>query len=598
MKLYFLLIENIVGFLRWRFPAILALMVLVGLTEGLSVTLLLPLFSHVGISYTAGQGAAGAMLHHALAAIGTAAGPLGLLFLVIGVAAFQMGLSVATQWFLIHWSQVYERKRRSQLFRAFMHAQWEFVIGRKGGELTNAVVSECERSANAFFIGLYLISTFIGTCIYLVFALLVAWQVTAGLIACAILMTVFVFPLYRKSVEVGKTVSPLNSELQSVLSERISGIKIVKATTSEDVAAAQVDRIVNKLERTNALGGFLPVAVRGLFEFFAFVALAAIFVFGEKGFGIAPGNVLVVFALFVRLFPRITTMQGYLHLLNSYLHASEVIDALQTDAEAHAEPNNIGEELSISLPTHLVLDHVDVKFEEHKVLDRIDLAIPVPGLVGIVGSSGAGKSTLVHTLLGLVRLSGGAITFGGRTLTSTPLKSWRRQIGYVPQETILFHASVAENMSLAQPGAGMAEIERAAIRAHAHEFIRALPNGYDTIIGDQGVKLSGGQRQRLGIARALLSNPKLLLLDEAMSALDTESEAEVLKTLEELRSQIGILIVAHRLSAVQTADMICVIEGGRVVETGTWNELMARQTRLFALTEALSSTDFIPAAER
>ena len=151
---------------------------------------------------------------------------------------------------------------------------------------------------------------------------------------------------------------------------------------------------------------------------------------------------------------------------------------------------------------------------------------------------------------------------------------------------------------LAQPGAGMAEIERAAMRAHAHEFIKALPNGYDTIIGDQGVKLSGGQRQRLGIARALLSNPKLLLLDEAMSALDTESEAEVLKTLEELRSQIGILIVAHRLSAVQTADMICVIEGGRVVETGTWNELMARQTRLFALTEALSSADFIPAAER
>ena len=244
------------------------------------------------------------------------------------------------------------------------------------------------------------------------------------------------------------------------------------------------------------------------------------------------------------------------------------------------------------------MDRVDVKFEEHKALDQIDLTIQVPGLVGIVGSSGAGKSTLVHALLGLVRPSGGAITFGGRALTSTPLKSWRRQIGYVPQETILFHASVVENMSLAQPGAGIAEIELAAKRAHAHEFISALPNGYDTIIGDQGVKLSGGQRQRLGIARALLSNPKLLLLDEAMSALDTESEAEVLKTLEELRSQIGILIVAHRLSAVQTADMICVIEGGRVVETGTWNELMARQTRLFALAEALSSTDAIPVAER
>ncbi len=158
----------------------------------------------------------------------------------------------------------------------------------------------------------------------------------------------------------------------------------------------------------------------------------------------------------------------------------------------------------------------------------------------------------------------------------------------MPQETILFHASIRDNLTLVNPGASAPDLKAAARRAHALEFIDSLPDGFDTIIGDQGVKLSGGQRQRLGIARALLMNPVLLVMDEAMSALDTESEAELLRTLEELRKQIGILLVAHRLAAARTADVVCVFESGRIVEAGPWNELMARKKRLYALAEAQS----------
>ncbi len=533
MKLYVQLFRHIVGFLRWRFPGLLVLMVLVGLTEGLSVTLLLPLLSQIGICYTAGQGAASVMLNRGLSAIGASAGPLGLLFIVVAVAAAQAVLSVALQWWMVRAARGYQSRRQSQLFAAFMHAQWEFVIGRKAGELTNAIVSESERLAQAFHVGLYLISTSIITGIYLAFALVIAWPITLGLIGCALLMTLSMLQLYRQSFAVGRAIGPLNAELQSVLGEWISGIKLVKATTSEDVAVAQVDRIVGKLERTNTLANFLPALVRGLFEFLAFGALAAIFVFGQKGFGVAPGNVIVVFALFVRLFPRITTLQGYLHMLNSYLHAVDAVGALQTAAEAHAEQaGDRSGPLSVRLPARLELHNVDVQFGEHKVLNQIDLTIPIPGMVGIVGGSGAGKSTLVHALLGLVLPSAGAITLDDNDLASAPLRAWRRKIGYVPQETILFHASVRENLMLAKPNATATEIERAAQGAHAHDFISALPRGYDTVIGDQGVKLSGGQRQRLGIARALLTNPILLLLDEAMSALDAESEAELLRTLE------------------------------------------------------------------
>jgi ATP-binding cassette subfamily C protein len=228
------------------------------------------------------------------------------------------------------------------------------------------------------------------------------------------------------------------------------------------------------------------------------------------------------------------------------------------------------------------------------VLDQVNLTLPIPGVLAVVGRSGAGKSTLVHTLLGLVDTSAGSIRLGEHEFTAAPLRAWRRAIGYVPQETILFHASIRDNLTLVKPNASQAEIESAARRAHAFDFIAAWPEGFDTIIGDQGVKLSGGQRQRLGIARALLTSPRLLLMDEAMSALDTESEAELLRTIEDLRREMGILIVAHRLGAVRTADSICVLDAGRVVEAGTWNELMARRSRLYALAEAQSlapSTD-------
>jgi ATP-binding cassette subfamily C protein len=197
----------------------------------------------------------------------------------------------------------------------------------------------------------------------------------------------------------------------------------------------------------------------------------------------------------------------------------------------------------------------------------------------------------VHALLGLAEPSEGTIRLGAHDLAAAPLSAWRRAIGYVPQETILFHASIRENLTLVHPSVSDAEIKIAAQRAHAYDFIQALPKGFDTIIGDQGVKLSGGQRQRLGIARALLGNPVLLLLDEAMSALDGQSETEVLRALEELRGQMGILLVAHRLAAARTADVICVFDTGRVVETGSWNELMSRKKRLYALAEAQSFTE-------
>ena len=336
----------------------------------------------------------------------------------------------------------------------------------------------------------------------------------------------------------------------------------------------------------------MPGTVRNVLEFIGLIGLAIILVLAGEGMGVAAGNVVIVIALFGRLFPRLTAVQSQLYSLNANVHAIEAINKLQSAAEAEAErQDSASEPLWIDQPAALTVRNLQVRFGERVVLDQINLTLPIPGMLAIVGRSGAGKSTLVHALLGLVEPTVGSIRLGSYELASAPLGAWRRTIGYVPQETILFHASIKDNLTLANPGASESEIKTAARRANALEFIDLLPEGFDTIIGDQGVRLSGGQRQRLGVARALLINPALLIMDEAMSALDPQTEAELLRTLEELRKQMGVLLVAHRLAAARAADTICVFEAGRIVEAGPWNELMARRTRLYALAASQSSDD-------
>ncbi len=590
MNLYHLLLGDLVARLGWRLPTLIVLMSLVGLGEGMSVALLLPLLSRIGIT-SANAGFANKLLDNGLSLVG-AVTPAEILAVIIAVALIQTLLYIGLNWWITRRARHYQSQRQSDLFRAFMRAKWSFIVRHKAGEFTNTITTESERLGMAFTIVLNIISTAVVMLVYFALSMLIAWQVMLCLAAFAVLSALAMMRFYRMSYAAGRSLPPLNAELQSTLVEQFAAFKIIKATGSERRAAARIDPLVRSLEKANALVSFLPLMVRALLEFLAVVGLSIIVVLASIGMGVSVGNVVVVLALFARLFPRLTTLQAQLHNLNGYVHAIEAINRLQSAAEAEAEPpDSSTRPLQIELPTSLIVQNLEVKFGEHKVLDQIDLAIPMPGMVGIVGASGAGKSTLVHALLGLVLPSAGAITLGGIDLASAPLHAWRRKIGYVPQETILFHASIRGNLMLAKPDATAAEIERAAQGAHAHDFIGALPRGYDTVIGDQGAKLSGGQRQRLGIARALLANPILLLLDEAMSALDAESESELLQTLDELRSEMGILIISHRLAAVRGADSICVLEAGRVVESGTWNELIARRTRLFALAETQSVAD-------
>jgi ABC-type multidrug transport system fused ATPase/permease subunit len=586
-----LLFDDLVTRLGWRFPVLVIWTALVGLTEGASIILLLPLLNRVGIVTTGSQGIANLLIDKVLALVG-AGGTGEILALVVAVATAQMILSVGLNWWSIKLARSYQAQRQLELFDAFMRAKWTFLANRKVGEMVNAIVTECERLGRAFVLSMSLFGGAIVALIYVGLSALIAWQATLSLIAFAIAMTLAMTYFYKKTYAFGQSLAPLNAQLQAMLNEQFAGAKFIKASVGPDRAVTQLEPLVRKLGETNTVAAAMPTTVRGLLEYGALIGVAVMLVLTSTGFGIAPGNVIIVLALFGRLFPRFTTVQAQLYALNSNVHAIEALSELRTAAEAEMErQGGSSQPLKIDTPACLTVRDLQVRFGERVALDQINLSLPIPGLLAIVGRSGAGKSTLVHALLGLVEPGAGSIQLGPYDFASAPLGGWRRSIGYVPQETILFHGSIKDNLTLVNPAASVSEIRTAARRAHALEFIDALPGGFDTIIGDQGVKLSGGQRQRLGIARALLMNTALLVMDEGMSALDTQSEAELLRTLEELRKYIGILLVAHRLAAARTADMICVFEAGRIVEFGSWNELMARKKRLYALAEAQSFVD-------
>jgi len=198
-------------------------------------------------------------------------------------------------------------------------------------------------------------------------------------------------------------------------------------------------------------------------------------------------------------------------------------------------------------------------------------------IIAIDGPAGAGKSTIADLILGLIEPTRGTITVDGRPLSADRLRAWREMIGYVNQDTFLFHDSIRANLLWARPDAPPDEVDRVLHLAAADDFVARLPKGIETVIGDRGVLVSGGERQRLALARALLRRPALLVLDEATNALDSENEARIQLAVDRLRHEMTILVITHRLATVRHADTIHVLDGGRLVETGTWDELLARR---------------------
>ncbi|MDM7914689.1 MAG: ABC transporter ATP-binding protein, partial [Candidatus Eisenbacteria bacterium] len=369
------------------------------------------------------------------------------------------------------------------------------------------------------------------------------------------------------------------AELTGTLQETIHGVRVVKAFNLEGRMRERFRRVnqafANAMVRMTRTGSLAPPLTEILG---ATVGVVILYIGGRdigRGTGMDAGRFLMfLVALFALMQPIRTLSQVNIQIeegLAAAVRIFAVLDTRSTIADPPAPtrfPDRIDE---------IRFDRVSFSYvQEVPVLRGVDFAVDSGQMIAIVGPSGAGKSTLVDMVPRFYDPQGGAVRVNGIDIRDFSLDDLRRAIGLVTQETILFDDTVGANIELGRPGATAAEIAEAARAANADRFIRELPHGYETPVGDRGVKLSGGQRQRLAIARAILRDPPILIFDEATSALDSESEALVQEALDRLVRHRTTFVIAHRLSTVLHADRILVLEAGKVIDSGTHEELLAR----------------------
>jgi subfamily B ATP-binding cassette protein MsbA len=372
--------------------------------------------------------------------------------------------------------------------------------------------------------------------------------------------------------------------LSALLQETISGARIVKAFGME---AYENKRFAGENERLFRLN-LKSVSVIGLsspfMEFLGGLGIAAIIFYG--GYQVingnsTPGTFFSFLAALIMLYEPVKRLTNVNNTIQQGIAAAQrVFDILDTVPDIR---NAEHAEALPKISSHIDVQDVTFSYEETPVLRHVDLKIRAGEIIAFVGMSGGGKTTLVNLIPRFYDVNEGRILIDGRDIRDVTIESLRQQIGIVTQQTILFNDTVRNNIAYGDINKSDAEIVAAAKAANAHDFIMNLPDGYDTVIGEQGAKLSGGERQRISIARALLKNAPILILDEATSSLDTEAEIEVQDALETLMQGRTTLIIAHRLSTIRNADRIIVLVNGVIVEEGTHEALLERRGEYFKL---------------
>ncbi len=400
------------------------------------------------------------------------------------------------------------------------------------------------------------------------------------MISCAPL---FVYPLVRLGRRVRRTTHRSQEaleELSHVTAEAFTGHRIVKAFSAEAFEAQRFGRLSQAVYRITMKVASTLSVLPPLMEWIGSLGLVGVIWYGSVRIGsgaMTTGDFMAFGGALMAMYQPIKRLSRVNANMQQARAASErVFDVMDTNSEVPERPD--AQPIS-RLQSGIAFRDVSFAYNDgdrSEVLNGISFHVPAGCMAAVVGLSGAGKSTLVNLVPRFYDVTGGAILLDGVDIRDVTLASLRASIGIVTQETILFDDTVAHNIAYASPGAERAAIEAAARAAHAHEFVEQLPKGYDTMIGERGQRLSGGQRQRLAIARALLRNAPILILDEATSSLDAESELLVQDALAHLFEDRTSFVIAHRLSTVRRADAIIVVDNGRVVEIGRHEELLAK----------------------
>lgn len=494
------------------------------------------------------------------------------------------GFNYLTQVYTELTQQKLVERLRIQIFEQLQALSLGYFSKTNTGELINTLTAEIGKLQYAFGLMAFVITKGLTLAVYLVLMFQISWQLTLISVLLFSLLAVALSTLNARVREASFEVSIASGRFTGISMELINGIRTVQAFATQDFERQRFYRASSDLLHASMKATKGWALVRPLAEGLATTVLISMIILALTVF-VANGtletaSLLTFLFILFRLVPAVHEINSNRAMLNSFSGSLNNIRALlRTDDKTYLQN---GTRAFTGLRRAIALESVDFSYEpEHPVLHNITLTINRGEMTALVGSSGAGKTTLVDLIPRFYDPTLGRILIDGVDLRQFELHSLRRKLAVVSQDTFIFNTSVRNNIAYGTEGATDSDIAEAARLANALEFIQELPEGFETQLGDRGVRLSGGQRQRIAIARALLRNPEILILDEATSALDSVSERLIQQSLETLAEGRTVIAIAHRLSTIVRANKVVVLEQGRIVEQGTYQELLDLRGKLW-----------------
>lgn len=567
----------------WAIPIIIVLGSLSSLLEGLGISLFIPLLQNLDLNNQQSNG--NNLLISFLNRIFIHVSPQHRI-LIIGLCILGSILLknclVYSNNILVAWlNSRISHRLRSGIFHQLLSISYSFLERSEPGKLMNTLASETWRTSQAIAVFIGLLVNICTISVFVILLLLISWQLTLLVAVCMLLISISIQLATRQVKKLGQQAVEVNSVQAMRIWEGLGAMKLIRSFNQEAYEQKRFDQASEKVRSTFFKLDVYSGIVGPLSEVLsAFLLLGILAIALTQTQNNLPTLLTFVFILY-RLQPQVKQLDGARVGLGSLISAVEdVLYLLNSSDKPYIRS---GEIPFSSLQQAISLEAVTFHYncEEKPALQDISICIPKGTTTALVGPSGAGKSTLIGLICRLYEVSEGEIYVDGCPLRSLNLSDWRNQIAIVSQDVYIFNATVQENIAYGRLDATKAEIVAAAKLANADEFITQLPQEYDTKVGDRGLRLSGGQRQRIALARAIIRNPEILILDEATNALDSISEQLIQEALNTLSQNRTVIVIAHRLSTIEQADQIIVLQEGRVIEQGPLQHLL-RLDGLFA----------------